>query len=86
MKKMKRRIVEQYLRVRIYTKDLDTNKELMYFDGVYEGTQKIKQEMKAIKERFGNDLELRYDLYWENEREIHWEENQKNVKNPLTNH
>jgi hypothetical protein len=46
MKKMKRRIVEQYLRVRIYTKDLDTNKELMYFDGVYEGTQKIKQEMK----------------------------------------
>lgn len=71
---MERRIVEQYLRFRIYTKDLDTKKEYMYFDGVYESTQKIEEEMKSIKERFGNDLKLYYDLYWKDEKEIHWEE------------
>jgi hypothetical protein len=51
----------------------------MYFDGVYESTQKIEEEMKSIKERFGNDLKLYYDLYWKDRKEIRWEEN-KNKK------
>lgn len=71
---MERRIVEQYLRFRIFSKDLNTNKEHRYFDGVYESIQKIEEEMKSIKERFGNDLKLYYDLYWKDEKEIRWEE------------
>lgn len=71
---MVRRIVEQYQRVYIYTKDPDTKKEEKYFDGVFYSVTDTETKIEKLKEKFGKDLKFYWDIYWKDEREIYWED------------